>query len=111
MKQISKYFEYTEDQVMEDIRVTRKVYYSVKDIQDAKSFKQANKIVIELEDKINKQTLGNMFMLYELELKELAHKAMLGSPCYKLQDFNYTLHCLIRSLAETIQVKSELLQS
>lgn len=111
MKQISKYFEYTEDQVMEDIRVTRKVYYSIKDIQDAKSFKQANKIVIELEDKINKQTLGNMFMLYELELKELAHKAIPGSPCYKLQDFNYTLHCLIRSLAETIQVKSELLQS
>ena len=111
MKQISKYFEYTEEQVMEDIAVTRKVYNSIKDTQDAKSFKQANKITIELENKINKQTLGNMFVLYELELKELAHKAFYGSPCYRLHDFNRTLHCLIRSLAETIQVKNELLRS
>ena len=111
MKQPSKLWEVTEDEVREDIEVTRKVYDQVKDIPDAKSWKHANKICIELENKINMDTLGEMFFLYELDLKELAHKTCYGSPCYKLADFNYTLHCLIRSVRETIIIKTELLCS
>lgn len=95
----------------QDIEITRKVYNQVKDVPDAKNWKQATKIRIELENKINKNSLGEMFFLYELELKELAHKGYYGSPCYKLGDFNYTLHCLIRSIRETIIVKTELLYS